>query len=474
MLTAKKIINLVKISTAFILSSFLLLSIAGCGNKVMASMLAVSDIHFSPFGSCVNGSYPCKLIQQLQSAPAAEWASILEQYDTASPSQAGHDSNVALLNSTLNAMKALPDNYRFVLLTGDLLAHNYQQKFQQTTGDKSLQDYQQFVNKTYQYLQLQLQQAFPHTSVFIALGNNDSYDGNYYSNPNGQFYKNLAQTWQNLILDPNDRMAFEQTFPKAGYYAITLPTKTKKTNKIIFLNTVLFSAVAIGPNIQTAAQQELDWLQQQLQAAKQAKQHVWLVYHIPNGVDAYYTISKQATTMLWQPQYNEAFFKILNQYPGTIAGLITAHIHMDGAELIHLRNRGRLTDTFIPSVSPIYGNNPAFKVYNYNPLSLRLNNYQTYYLNLPNSSWALEYDFNKIYQPYCHPCRLLNGYSTINQTGWRAERYQKYYAVSTDSQYITQGYWLPYYWCALQHQTKKGYEQCVKAVNTTNKKQNNA
>ncbi len=460
-----KLGNTLRLLTSLLLVSILLFSTAACGNKVMATFLALSDIHFSPFETCQPNNQPCDLIQKLQAAPAEQWASILKKYDAKTPSQDGEDTNTALLNSTLNQIKALPKTYRFVMLTGDLLAHNYQQNFQQFTGDKSLQDYKQFVNKTYQYLQGQLQQTFPDTPVYIALGNNDSYDGNYYSDPKGDFYKNMTQLWQSMIPDVKNKASFEQTFPQAGYYAITLPTKTKQTNRVIFLNTVLFSAIAIGPNIKTAAQQELTWLQQQLQSAKQNKQHVWLVYHIPNGVDAYYTVNKKATTMLWQPQYNEAFLKLVNQYPDTIAALITSHIHMDAAQLIHLHNRVRLLNTFIPAVSPIYGNNPAFKVYDYYPHSMKLKNFQTYYLNEPTGAWTLEYDFNKVYQPYCHPCRILNGYSTIEQSGWRAEQYQKYYGVDTDSQYITQGYWLPYYWCALQHQTKKGYQACVASIN---------
>ncbi|MFN7095992.1 MAG: metallophosphoesterase [Gammaproteobacteria bacterium] len=461
--------NLLKTCANLTLMLIISCLITACGSKVRGSFLAISDIHFTPFSTC-QINQPCRIIQQLQAAPAQQWMSILQQQDTLTPSTSGTDTNTALFNSLLAEVRLLPRSYHFVLLTGDFLAHNYQRDFQQFTGDNSQQDYQQFVNKTYQFLQLQFQQVFPEVPVYIALGNNDSYDGNYYSQPNGDFYKNLTQLWQRMIPNAANKASFEQTFPQAGYYAITVPTRFKATNRIIFLNTVLFSAVATGPDITAAAQQELNWLQQQLQSAQKNKQQVWLVYHIPNGVDAYYTVNKKAITMSWQPQYNKVFFNLVNKYSQTIVGLISAHVHMDGAQIMHMKSMGRIVNTFIPAISPVYGNYPAFKIYDYNPRSMRITNFQTYYLPVSTKDWALEYDFNKVYQPFCHPCRILNGYSTIKTSGWRTEQYKKYYGVSTESQYITQGYWMPVYWCAMQHQTEKGYQACVKAAMATKKK----
>ncbi|MFN7098607.1 MAG: metallophosphoesterase, partial [Gammaproteobacteria bacterium] len=347
----------------------------------------------------------------------------------------------------------------FVMITGDFIAHNYQQDFQQYTGDMSQQDYQQFVSKTYEYLLLQLRETFPGTPVYFTLGNNDSYNGDYYSDPDGAFYQNMARLWQMVIPDAENKQAFESTFPHDGYFVIK--PEADENNKIVFLNSNLFSAKATGNQIATALQQQLSWLQQQLDTAHSQHQHVWLVYHIPNGADVYNCAEKHSTVMLWQKQANAGLMKVLNQYPDVVTAIFSAHVHMDGYQLVHLRDHTTVLNTFIPAVSPIYDNNPAFKTYQYDSHTFALGDAQTYYRNQGTGIWQQEYDFNKIYQPYCEQCSLLQGYQTIKKAGWRAEQYQEYYGVSTNSQPITQGDWGSYYWCGIQRQAESGYNYCL-------------
>ena len=107
----------------------------------------------------------------------------------------------------------------------------------------------------------------------------------------------LLQCGLLLFIDPKNRTRFLQTFPYAGYYEITPPGSPD--DKILILNSVLFSVKAKGPDIAAAAAQELAWLKQVLSEASANHQRIWLVFHISMGIDVYKTILSGATTWLW-------------------------------------------------------------------------------------------------------------------------------------------------------------------------------
>lgn len=457
-----KLFDLIKISILFFLSTaFDSESTKYVGYK---QFLALSDIHFTPYASCQIKSTSCALIEKLRAAPAEQWDSIFQKYDSAIPGTYSAETNTVLLNSTLNEIRKLPKTYQFVILTGDLLGHHYEKYFHQFIPTSSAQDYQQFVDKTNIYLKLKLKKTFPATPVYFAPGNNDTYDGDYHVSPSTGFYKKTAQIWKDMIPNPENKAAFEKSYSKAGYYAITLKHDNKEKNRVIFLNSILFSIFAVGSDISTEAQQELSWLKNQLQDAKNHQEHVWLVYHIPNGINAYATVQLKihmhtdAPVPFWQSQYNEALLNLIQQYSDTITTLISAHQHMDAFQLIYPEN---LLNTSIPAISPQFGNNPAFKLYEYNPESMQLTNFKTYYLNEKTGLWSLEYDFNSVYKKIKSAYSLSNTYAIIRQEGWRADLYKKYFAADTNSQPITQGYWFPYYWCSIIQQTEEGYQHCI-------------
>jgi hypothetical protein len=116
---------------------------------------------------------------------------------------------------------------------------------------------------------------------------------------------------------------------------------------------------------------ELTWLDSQLAAAQAAGQKVWLMMHVPPGVNTTGTAQNAAkgvapnpktddeAVMMWQAQYQAEFMLILAKYPGLIAMGITGHTHMDEFRVLPTG------DVFfgIPGISPVFGNNPAFKIF---------------------------------------------------------------------------------------------------------------
>jgi hypothetical protein len=457
-----KLVN--QIVRGFIL--LLLIMLVACQSKEPpASFLVFSDIHFNPFNSCNPTAKTCHIVERLVNSPIMEWDVIFAKYDNHLLNTYRDDTSPALLDSMLSYIQKQGNRYQFALLTGDFLAHDYQQLFQQYTGDMSDQDYQQFVAKTNQYLIYRLRQTLPNTSVYVAIGNNDSYHGHYYTNPGGPFYKMMVEQWQDLIVMPENKMNYRQSAPYAGYYAI-VPTSDKK-NMIVILNTNLLSTNAIGYNVPIAAKLQLMWLEHTLKNAAKNKAHVIIVSHIPFGINANKAAKVIGTIpVLWQAQYQEQFMNILNRYPGVVTDMISGHFHMDGFEILHMANGQRLLNSMVPGVSSISGNNSAFKVYQYNQKTFQLLNFQTYYLNPTNNKWQLEYDFSNAYQPFCLHCTLLDGYSKLQLHTLRAIEYQKYFGVKTTSQPITNKVTAPYYYCGILEQTEQDYQECLKKQNT--------
>ena len=191
----------------------------------MGSFVAISDIHFDPFADCPNNPQPCPLVKQLQQHRASDWAGLFQQASSHRPSSYHHDTNYALLQLAAKQWRTHTPKALFVLIPGDFLAHDFIKKYKKYTHDNDLKYYIQFVNKTYLFLTILLKQTWPHTPIYPAIGNNDAYHGDYYSDPNGSFYQFLARKnlWQALIINKTNQAHFVSTFPIGGYYKVTPP-----------------------------------------------------------------------------------------------------------------------------------------------------------------------------------------------------------------------------------------------------------
>lgn len=446
---------------------------AGQANK---QFIGISDIHFNPLASCTT-VVPCPILQKLQTAKVKQWQSILVQQGQTSYSQYGQDSNYYLLAS---ALKQAHKTYlhaqhkpNFILLAGDNLGHHIQQDYRLYAPEASQQDYQNFITKVYTFMASQLKQTFLNTPIYPVVGNNDSFNGDYYSNPKGPFYKMLTakKQWGQFFSNPKNKRNFQRQFPTAGYYQVT--PKGEPNHRLIMINSILFSALAKPSvaEVSVAAENELTWLSQQLAADKQAGDKVWLVFHIPYGMDAYGSQRARTPVPFWSTEapldYNQQFLNLLQQYQNTVTTVITAHTHNDAFRLYD-----NVVDSFIPSVSAIHGNNPAYKVYSYHSASkkydFQLINSTTYYLPLQNTQakWAMEYHFNQAYpsvvckkQGTACLQQIMHTVATSHNLTSAALSYQKYYAAQGEPA-ITAVNW-PYFRCAISAEQPGLYQQCI-------------
>jgi sphingomyelin phosphodiesterase acid-like 3 len=426
----------------------------------------VSDVHFDPFASCrLLTISPCRFLVKLQHAPWQDWEGIFENDDKSSPA-VGSDSDYALLKSSITAMKktAAEQQPRFGFFLGDFLAHNYRVQYALYTHDVTKEGYEEFVKKTYQFLIHEYAQAFPNIDIYPALGNNDAYE-DYQIEPNGKLLHQQAEIWAGLIKDKTNSDLFASQFSRGGYYTVLLPNT--KNQRLIVLDSVLFSRHIDGDNNKLAATMELDWLHRKLAAAAANNESVIIACHIPIGVDVYATMKNYLKSVeeFWQKTDNVAFENLVKQYSSNIKIILAGHIHMDNFEIMNRENLP-VAISFTPSISPIYGNNPSYKMYTYNSANLNVTNYDTYYYPLAdaaiaaNPQWKQEYDFNKVYQSSCNDCELIKSMSLMTPRGESASFFKEYYGVSSSRKSIEQTF-IPYYWCGIQEVSDSDWSSCI-------------
>ncbi len=356
----------------------------------------LSDIHFNPFADCV--SEKCPLTTKLDKATASEWPQIFAQNASNQLPKNGQTTNYALFHSLLNQLQQeKPEN---VIILGDFLAHRYRTQYLKYTGDHNRAHYNNFVIKTMQFITDSIQQVLPaQSAIYPVIGNNDSYGGkdcayaDYCINP--ALYKSLIPYWAPLFRDDNNKNQFTMGFPQAGYYEIALPNSH---NHIIVLNTVLFSSKAQGPNAYITAQNQIKWLSQRLADFAKTNDKAWIIFHIPPGIDANSSVKNFFGLVIpfWDKDYSQKFLDLVHQYNSVITGVLSGHTHMDGFLVLDKNHDPNIIDSFVPSISPIFGNNPAYKIYNYDLNNFLLGSFTTYFLNLKDDSgkngWQKEYD----------------------------------------------------------------------------------
>jgi len=432
------------------------LPVAHADFKETNSFIAVADIHFDPFHACKPNA-PCPLVAELNQADASQWTKIFEKYDTGAVSTYDSDTNYPLLKSSLIAVnqQVVKTSPKFVLIVGDFIGHEYKDKYETYVHDNSPVDYQNFVKKTFQFLQQQMQKTFGNIPIYITIGNNDTYDGDYIMVPKGKFFNDMTSIWLPLLR--KNTGTFKKTFPIAGYYSVTPASEPRL--RIIVLNSILFMEQAKSPSTDEAAKKQLIWLKSQLNYAEKAKQKVLLVTHVPVGIDSFKTAkgSRGNIVSFWLPNYTKEFLKLIKQYQPVVSGMVSGHIHMDIFQVLK-SGPNPVFNTSVPSISPVFGNNPGFKVYNYAPGSLMLQDYTTFYLDEGRSrpKWKLEYSFNNAYDSNCKTCDLITDSQKFN-----TDITKKYYSLSSEKVKFAKEHWLPYIWCGIKNITVNDYQTCL-------------
>jgi sphingomyelin phosphodiesterase acid-like 3 len=432
--------------------------------------LLISDIHFDPFADA--GLFPRLVVAEVD-----EWPAILEQGGALRLNPIGADSNYALLKTSLDDARQRLPGPDFILYPGDFMAHGWQNKYDRLAARTRADDptaYRAFTAKAVRFVGEQFRGRWPGTPILPTLGNDDSYCGDYMIEPEGPFLRMFAELWFPLLGPTADPPEFARTFAAGGHYSLLLPAAGRR--RLIVLNSVFFSAAydnACGQPTQTPALDQLAWLAEELARAEAANERVWLLMHIPPGINAYAAARDETRhdppESFWQQAITARFLQLVDRHRDTIQTSFVGHTHMDDFRVIQLRGQPLLLIKIAPAISPIFGNNPGYQVYQYDPASGQLRNYQTYYLTNPgtrekptllrDARWKQEYDFHDAYQlpevSAATIARLARGIQTDSAV---SALYTRFYTVGAQPAFGPKT--IEAFSCAILNVTAAEYQAC--------------
>lgn len=366
----------------------------------------VADIHFNPLATP-------ELAPRLAASGPEEWPAVFGSAREHNFPLRGQDTNQALLASALAALSDKAASADLVIVTGDLLAHRFEESAAEALGASPRSDIvQALAAKTVLYVSASLRAAVPDRPILIALGNNDSACGDYQIEPGGAFLASLREMVRDFAGSERLGAEFDRTYMAGGYYAMRHPGRAQTT--LLVLNDVLWSTNyrnACGTDGDESADAMMAWLERELDAARVEGRQVWLVHHIPVGIDSYATLRAPAdlacqargVPFLKEP-YASRFAMLLREHAATIQANLAGHTHQDDYRLITDAGRAAGVEKIAPSISPIFGNNPGFHLFAYDKQTGDPTDFSTWFLaNLDQAStanpgeWRREYIFTEAY-----------------------------------------------------------------------------
>jgi len=357
--------------------------------------LLFSDVHFDPFAD------PAK-VKALAAAPADAWRAILADPGGAC-SPYGQDSNDALLQSFLDDMAHSAPRPDFLLYPGDLLCHGFWTLYPRLTGDNTPEGLLAFIAKTVEYFLAEAKRRFPDVPLYLALGNNDSFEGDFRIAPQSPYLSATAPLVARLALkDEALRAPFLDTYPQYGCCALPLPGPGN--GRLVVLNNIFW---AKRSPLREAGRPVLDYLERELARAETRGERVWLMAHVPPGDNTkasaarFLKKGKDVYAPLLSDAFNTALAGLLVKYAGTVRAAFAGHVHRDEFRLVSPRP-GEMPVASLrlgPSVSPVTGNNPGYQIYTYDRQSLELLDMTTRYLDIgaAGPAWAEEYTYSRTY-----------------------------------------------------------------------------
>jgi len=465
---------MIRIPGAALLLALALLT--GCDGTGVAAPpsktgLFVSDFHFNPLADKT-------IANSLAQAPASQWDSIFATSTETACSPYGHDTNSPLLQSVLVAMLQRVPNPDIVFVSGDFLVHGFQSFFNERVTDHSPAAYAAFVNTTEQYLAMKLSQTFPNAQIVPTLGDWDTASStDTYAGPG--FLASFSSAWNAAVNRHGGAPDFQATFPAGGYYSTTFPIDPQ--GRLIVLYTQPWAAECTdgcGPDGGSLGNVELEWLKAQFDDARSRGQRVWLLGHIPPGIDALSTAQNSAKGTLcpaaiapfYADAYSHQLYALFAKNRDILAFGIFAHEHYDDFRVSRDSSGNLLFGMkLVPSVTPLHSNNPAFVSFAYDPTAGAISDATTWYLtNLPSATtaaagvWGFEYNFDLTYEQNALDSNGVAGAVTqiLTQTSAQSA-YTSYYPSSNPAGNPKGGFtpFLPY-GCALNNLTVTDYSAC--------------
>ncbi|WDI40606.1 metallophosphoesterase [Bremerella sp. P1] len=442
-----------------------------------AEFLVISDIHFQPFAGLDQEQF-----KHLADLPADQWGEFLADTNP-SLGKIGSDSNYRLMTSALDAAKSHTPSPLFILYPGDFLAHQLQERYEKLAPKSISEDpaaYRAFTMKAIEVVALELRKRFPDVPVLATLGNDDSFCGDYWIQPDGMFLHQFADRWQPMLGDTIDADTFRQSFATLGAYRADLPGIA--SDRLLVLNSVYWSgsycSSYFDPKDQNCCACQnpganpgyalMDWLTSELELARKQQKRVWLLMHVPPGLDSYQEEKEGGRSLaaeMWKPEFMQRYLKLIEEFRDTLHVSFTGHTHMDDFRIDRLNDKPALLHKIAPAISPIFGNNPGFQSFEIDPETGVIPNWKTYSLNLADpqrpTTWQLEYENRTTYQLEslnAQSAEQLFRFMHAHPASAFATAFRKHYGMGA---FVIQEKDLPIYLCTILNATYPQFATCL-------------
>jgi sphingomyelin phosphodiesterase acid-like 3 len=445
--------------------------------------LLISDVHLDPFWD------PGK-VEKLAKADVSEWSAILASPDTPTRPQdfaaliaqcpsRGVDTSYGLFSSALGEMKKHVGDAGFITVSGDLMAHQFDCKFRQVFPKAAAADYTRFTEKTIAFVVSQLQEAAGPAPVYAALGNNDSDCGDYKLSPNSDFLKGVGEALT-AKFPAVERKAALASFAETGSYSIILPAPFANA-RLIVLDDLFFSkryASCPGYSGPSGKSLQLAWLRKQLATAQSASQKVWVMAHVPPGVDAFATLSKGACNAAPKMLLSSADPAQPDEMTDAMLGAadviqlgIFGHTHEDEIKLLEKQPAGTAAQPkpaaipvkLVPSITPINGNLPSITVAEIDPATATLIDYAVF-AGSQTVAWTKQYDYSEDYGEASFSADavkdLVTKFAADSSGTTRPTRNYIHNFVTGKQTSLLSLAW-PAYACTMTHETASGFSDCA-------------
>ncbi|GMF21990.1 unnamed protein product [Phytophthora fragariaefolia] len=136
------------------------------------------------------------------------------------------------------------------------------------------------------------------------------------------------------------------------------------------------------------------WLNETLLELRNADKFAYIVGHIPPIIDSY------SGAQMWEAEYIATYKGIVSEYASTIKAQFFAHVHSiefrvplsseqqaqkdaEGSEIVPL--------FMSAAISPIYDNNPAFMIWDFDATTYELLDFTVYGTNISSDSQELDW-----------------------------------------------------------------------------------